>query len=248
MRKLSRFVLAPAALLAIAGSLALAADQTILGRALTVKNPSDATKRKLVGIAKEKGSPNVIVGNPTVSGSAGGAILRFVALGASSSDQSFVLPQGTSSSGKPFWTAVGSTGFKYRDSRGEQGPVKLAFIKRTPSANFLIKAQVSGRNGPVNVVPPNPGTSGFMTLKIGTGTSGERYCVQYGTESQITNKGTKLFRAKKPLAQGCPGGGPPTTTTTTLVTTTTTSSTTTTTLMYGSPSRAFLALPGDLLD
>jgi hypothetical protein len=226
-------------MLAVAGSLALAADQTILGRVLTVKNPGDPIKRKIVGVGKEKASPNTIVGNPTTIGPTGGGIVRVIANGGSSSDQSFALPQGTSSSGKPFWVATGSTGYKYRDSKGDQGPVKGVTIKRSGSGNFLIKVTLSGRNGAVNVTPPNPGTSGFVTLEIGQ-VAGERYCVQYGPESQIKNNGTKLFRAKKPLNQGCPGAATTTTTTPT--------STTTTTTIYGSPSRAFLSVAADLLD
>lgn len=241
MRKLSRFVLVPAAALAIAGGLALAADQTILGSKIIVKNPGDVTKRKVIGSGKEKASSNTIVGDPTQAGPAGGAILRVIALGASSSDQSFVLNQGTSSSGKPFWSASGSTGFKYRDSKGEQGPVKSVQIKKSGSGSFLIKASLSGKNGAINVVPPNPGTSGFVTLQIGVG-GGERYCVQFGPESKIKNSGTKLFSAKKPTAEGCPAGGGTTTTTTTPTTTTTT------TTIYGSPSRAFLVQVADLLD
>jgi hypothetical protein len=240
MRKLSRYIFIPVALLAVAGSLALAADQTILGRVLTVKNPGDPIKRKIVGVGKEKASPNTIVGNPTLAGPTGGGVLRVIANGGTPSDQSFALPQGTSSTGKPFWVATGSTGFKYRDSKGDQGPVKSVTIKRSGSGSFLIKASLSGRNGTINVTPPNPGTSGFVTLQIGQ-VVGERYCVQYGPESQIKNSGTKLFRAKKPLNQGCPGA--PSTTTTTTPTTTTT-----TTTIYGSPSRAFLTQAADLLD
>jgi hypothetical protein len=233
-------VLVSAVVLAVAGSLAYAADQTILGRVLTVKNPSDPSRRKIVGVAKEKASPNTIVGNPTTAGPTGGGVLRVIANGGTPTDQSFALPQGISSSGRPFWVATGSTGYKYRDSRGDQGPVKSITIKRSGSGNFLIKATLSGRNGAVNVTPPNPGTSGFVTLQIGQ-VAGERYCVQYGPESQIKNNGTKLFRAKKPLNQGCPGAVSTTTTTTPTTTTTTTT-------IYGSPSRAFLTPAADLLD
>lgn len=239
MRKVSRLVLVSAVGMAVAGSLALAADQTILGRVLTVKNPGDPIKRKVVGVGKEKASPNTIVGNPTLAGPSGGGILRVIANGGTGSDQTFLLPQGTSSTGKPFWVATGSTGFKYRDSKGDQGPVKGVTIKRSNSGNFLIKATLTGRNGAVNVLPPNPGTSGYITLELGQ-VLGERYCVQYGPESQIKNNGTKLFRAKKPLNQGCPGAVSTTTTTPT--------STTTTTTIYGSPSRAFLTVAADLLD
>lgn len=268
MRSFSRF-LAVATGIACAAGLAFAAEQTILGKSLTVKDPKpgvDATKRKIAGVGKEKGSPNTIVGNPTLAGSAGGAILQVFAFGGTSSNQAFVLPQGTSSTGKPFWSQAGTTGFKYKDSKGDQGPVKSVSLKRSASGAFSIKAKVAAKNGPVNVVPPNPGTSGCVALKLGIGAAGDRYSLQFGPDSQIKNSGAKLFKAKKPTLEGvCPGGGPTTTTTsttsttgttgsttsttgTTGSTTSTTTSTTTTTTLYGSPSRAFLAAPVDLLD
>jgi hypothetical protein len=47
---------------------ALAADQQILGSQLVVKNPSTTDKRSFVGKAKERTSPNAIVGNPAIDG------------------------------------------------------------------------------------------------------------------------------------------------------------------------------------
>jgi hypothetical protein len=67
MRFHRKFVLGVAGMVAAAG-LAYAADQTILGSQLLVKNPSTAAKRKVVGKGKEVGSPNTIVGNPTGPG------------------------------------------------------------------------------------------------------------------------------------------------------------------------------------
>jgi hypothetical protein len=272
MQNFSRF-LAAAAGIACAASLAFAAEQTILGRSLTVKDPKpgvDATKRRIASASKEKGSSATIVGDPTLAGSAGGAILQVFAFGATSSNQSFVLPQGTSSTGKPFWTATDTIGpgFKYKDPKGDNGPVESVRLKRSPSGKFSIEVEIAGKNGEVNVVPPNPGTSGCVALKLGIAASaGDRYSLQFGPDSQFTQNSAKLFKAKKPQFEGvCPGGGPTTTTTTsttttmvttttsststtapTVPTTTTTTSTTTTTL-YGSPSRAFLARAVDLLD
>jgi hypothetical protein len=245
MRHASKF-LAAAAGLACAAGLAFAADQTILGKSLTVKQkPGDATSRKITASGKEKGSSNTLVGNPTLSGSAGGAILEVFANGGTSTSQTFTLAQGTSSTGKPFWSAAGSTGFKYKDGKGDQGAVKAAQIKRTPSGNFSIKVKLAGKNGTVNVVPPNPGTSGCVALTLTQNGSGDRYSVQFGTDSQIKNSGDKLFKAKKPTLEGiCPSGPPVSTTTSTTTPVTTTTSTT----IYGSPSRAFLATPVDLLD
>jgi hypothetical protein len=81
-------------------------------------------------------------------------------------------------------------------------------IKRTGGGRFTIESAVLGLNGPVEVVPPNPGTDAFMTLAP---EAGDRYCVQYGPESHITNDGPFFFSARGPVNKGCP----PTTTTTT---------------------------------
>ena len=132
MRSFSKF-LAIAAGLGCAASLAWAADQTILGKSLTVKQkPGDTASRKITGTGNEKGSPNTLIGNPTLSGSAGGAILDVFANGANSTSQRFTLPSGTSSTGKMFWVQSG-TGFKYKDAKGDQGPVKSVIIKASPS-------------------------------------------------------------------------------------------------------------------
>jgi hypothetical protein len=96
-------------------------------------------------------------------------------------------------------------GFAYRDRLGEQGPVTDVVIKRTGGGRFTIDAAVLGLNGPVIVVPPNPGTDAFMTLKLGLAPeAGDRYCVQYGPESAITNTGAFFFKAEDPVEKGCP--------------------------------------------
>jgi len=219
---------------------AFGADQTIKGKGLTVKDGSSGTdpaKRKISGKAAEKNSPNTLAGDPVT----GGGTLEIQANGSNPTSQTFVLNQGISSTGKPFWSTAGNSGFKYKDSRGDQGPVKSLLIKRSPGGNFTIKATVTGRNGTVVIVPPNPGTDGCMAVTLGGG--GDRYSVQFGPESQVKNNGAKLFKAKKPTLEGICPGGPATTTTTT-----TTTAPTTTTTLYGSPSRAFLDRALDLLD
>ena len=54
--------------LLLGATIASAADQTILGSQLLVKNPSTPEKRTVVGKAKESASPNTIVGDPTLNG------------------------------------------------------------------------------------------------------------------------------------------------------------------------------------
>jgi hypothetical protein len=187
--------------LGLVGGWAVASDQTVLGKSFIVKNPSSADKRKVTSSAKELNSANTITGDPTLSGSAGGAILTIIANGASPSTQTFNLPQGTSVSGKFFWKASGTSGFKYKDGKGEQGPVKTVIIKKNLSGVFTIKAVIRGKNGALNVVPPDPGTDGFVTLKIGGG--GDRYCLQFA-DGQVKNVDASLFKVRRPTTEGCP--------------------------------------------
>jgi hypothetical protein len=230
------------------------ADQTILGKSFSVKaKPGDARKTKVDGSASEKRSDNTLVGDPTGGGSAGGAILTVFANGGTPSMQTFVLDQGTSSKGKPFWSGSAAKGFSYKDPQGEQGPVTSVSIKTSPSGTFSINASIAGKNGPVSIVPPDPGTDACFALQLGVdGTSGDRYDVPFGPGSKLTNKDATLFKAMKPPAEGvCPFGPTTTTTaapttttsstsTTTAAPTTTTTTTSTTTTTMASPSGAFL--------
>ena len=43
--------------------------------------------------------------------------------------------------------------------------MKTVIIKKNLSGVFTIKVVVRGKNGPINVVPPDPGTDGFVTLE-----------------------------------------------------------------------------------
>lgn len=180
--------------------------QTILGKSLSVKDSSagsDSSKRRIVGSAKEKRSANVLVGDPTLSG----AILQIFADGTSPSAQEFILPQGMTSSGRPFWSGSTANGFVYRDLRGDQGAVKAVSIKRSTGGSFSIKVVVNGKHGALNVLPPNPGTDGCMALQLGISplTVGDRYSVRFGPESAIHNADATLFKASKPtLEEYCP--------------------------------------------
>ncbi len=180
---------------------ARAADQTILGKTLIVRDPSGPDRRKITGVAKETGSANVIVGDPTLAGSAGGALLTVAANGGTPTVQAFALPQGTSVSGKSFWRESTGTGYRYKDGKGEQGPVRTVLIKKNTDGAFSIKVSVIGKNGPVNVLPPNPGTDGWLTLELG---SGDRYCVLFGADGTVINKNGTLFKVRGPQAEGCP--------------------------------------------
>src|SRR4029453_15025106 len=90
-QKMRRIVLG----LLLGTTVAQAADQTILGSKLLVKNPSTAEKRQVSGSAKEKASPDTLVGDPTVNG----ATLTVRAEGATPTEQTFPLPQGSNAKG-----------------------------------------------------------------------------------------------------------------------------------------------------
>jgi hypothetical protein len=194
-------VLACAAIAVATIAPARAADQTIRGFQLVVNNPkpADSTQRTVVVSASEDDSPNTITGMPT--GTTAAAFLEVIANGANPTAQVFPLHQGTAGNGRPFWRAVGSTGFRYRDPRGEQGPVKSVLIVKTGRGTFRLKARLLGENGLLDVVPPNPGTDGFVTLTL---PGGDRYCVQFGPDAVSRNRFDELWRVRRPETEGCP--------------------------------------------
>src|SRR5262245_7390604 len=185
------------ALTMAAAPTARAADQTILGSQLVVTNPSTPERRKVVAKAKEVGSTDTILGSPA----AGGATLSIAVSGGTPSAQTFALRMGTSAlTGKPFWSGDAERGFKYKDSRGENGPVKAAQLKRSGGGTFQLKAVAVGKLGAIEVVPPDLGTDGCVRLEVGGG--GDTYHVRFGADGQVTNDGTKQFKVVKPTVAG----------------------------------------------
>lgn len=205
---------------------AMPAEFNVLGNQLLVKNPSTPDKRKVVVKAKEKDSPDLLVGNPVLNG--GNAYVR--AEGANPSEQIFALPQGTNAKGKPFWAGDATKGFTYKDPQGENGPVKKAQIKKTSGGVFTLSFQVEGKLGTVDIVPPDPGDAGCAALQL---VGGAVYSVLF-VDGQITNKGATQFKVAKPTSEGtC---FPPETTTTTSTSSSTSSSTSTSTSVTTSTS------------
>ena len=209
--------------------IARAADQTVLGNVLIVKDPSTPDKRKITVRAKETATDDSLVGDPA----ADGATVTVTANGGTPSSETYDLPAATSpTTGKAFWTGDAVKGFKYSDAKGEAGPVRSALIKVVGGV-FQIKVVVSGKLGPVAVVPPNPGSDGCALVTIN---GGDSYSVQFA-DGKLTNNAAVLFKVAKPTSEG--SCLPPTTTTTS--TSTTTSITTTTSL----PDFPHMLPPGD---
>lgn len=169
-----------------------AADQTVLGKQLLVKDPSTADKRKIIVKAAEDATDNTLVGDPTVNG----ATFSVALYGTTETSQLFTLPQGTDAKGKPFWSGDAIKGFKYKDSAGENGPVKGVQVK-IKNGVFQMKAILSGKNGSITTVPPNAGDDACAQLSIG---SGDSYSVRFAT-GDVTNKEGKLFKVKDPTTQ-----------------------------------------------
>ena len=161
------------------------ADQTILGKSFSVKaKPGDAHKTNVDGSASEKRSDNTVAGDPTAAGSAGGAILTVFANGGTPTVQTFVLDQGMTGKGKPFWSGSADKGFSYQDPKGEQGAVTSVSIKKSPSGMFSIKASIAGNDGLDRAA--GSGTDACFALQLGVdGTSGDRYDVLFGPGSKL---------------------------------------------------------------
>jgi hypothetical protein len=184
----------------LVGAPAHAASQTILGKKLIIKDAGSPTTRKIVASAKEFSSPDTVVGDPVANGGS----LRVVAYGGTPSDETFALPAAG-------WKAIGTTGFKFLGTLVPGQPVKKVIIKKAPSGVFLVKAIVKGTFGPINTVPPSPGTDGGIMLTLG---GGDTYCVGYGgplAGGTVINTAT-AFKVINPTSESCPGAGacPPT--------------------------------------
>jgi hypothetical protein len=190
--------LIPLAVIALGAFIAApvqAADQTILGSKLQVKDPGTQYQRRVQVKAREKASPNTIVGNPTVSG----ATLTIRVDGGSMSQQTIALPASN-------WSGDATKGFKYKDGPRALSPVKSARLSKSPSGAVSLQVQLDARVATtqypvaqeVNVLPPNPGTDGCALLTIG---GGDSYSVKF-VGGQIINKGAQMYLHKKVTTEG----------------------------------------------
>jgi hypothetical protein len=206
-------------------------DQPILGRTLIIRNPRagetpsvEEKHRSFVLRGVEKATDVAgLLGDPTSDG----AVLRVVVGGASPSDETYTLdPSG--------WSGLrAGRGFIFRNtaSAPQPAPVRTVVLKRTQAGTrpprALVRVVLAGGSGTedLNVIPPDPGTDGAISLRIG----GATYCVRLGGSSGGEIKGTNDARklrivatAASPANESQP-------------------------CFQASPSRAFLDLPGSLL-
>ncbi len=193
MRSNIRGILATLAVCWLANGSADAATQAILGKKLQIRDTTgDPAKRRVSASAQERGSSDTIVGNPT----AGGATLLVIANGATDSSQTFDLP----GSG---WSPIGSLGYRWSNRGAPLNPVRRASIKKTSSGTFRLKIDVRAGNGMVDIVPPNPGSSGGFVFTIA---GGDSYCVAFGgSAGGVTQRNdARQWMMKRPTAAACP--------------------------------------------
>jgi hypothetical protein len=213
---------AAALLLLVTVGTALAADQVIVGRRFTLRDPQpggDATKRSLILLGKETGSNATLSGDPEQN--TGGAVTVFVN-GGSWTSETYAVPQGTDPGGRPFWRAIPS-GFIYKDRNGTNGPVQAMRIRLSSDATFELKIVGKGRLGPIGLLPPNPGATACVRFDIG---GGDSYHVLLPPEPSATigRNDERTFVMRDAVVRGlCPTL--PTTTSTTSSTTTSTNPT-----------------------
>lgn len=191
--------------------------QAILGLKMDVRNPSDAspTRRAILVFAQEAApSDNLLVGDPTVDG----ATLRVVTRGDTTLyDETYDLPAAgwKVTLTRHDWPVFKS--YVYSNAL-TGGPVRSLTIKssgwHTPEGQpppeepvpgqFRLKARLLGKDGPLGVVPPNPGTEAGIVLTLGTGDS---YCVAFGAAAggDILANTAARFALRRPTAEGCPG-------------------------------------------
>ncbi|MEW6270673.1 MAG: hypothetical protein AB1689_15430 [Thermodesulfobacteriota bacterium] len=173
--------------------------QPIRGKSFVVSNPKleDPSKRRITVLASEPGSAVTLDLDTLV---ANGATLTVTAAGPEVHSQTFTLPGP--------WKRVGTTGARYTDKTGANGPVKLAEVGRSASGIVKLKVTIVARPTPegapqVRVVPPDPGTHGEVVLQV---SGGDAYCVGFGGAAggAVVNKGSLLFKVTNPTAAVCP--------------------------------------------
>ena len=183
--------------------LAFAADQPLLGKSLDVTSPPTGSPgiRKVIARALEHASDATVAGDPTIPANSTGGMLQIFLEGATPSAQTFTLPQGIARSGRPFWSPVAPAGFEYVDRYREHGPVAKLRIRREESGTMRLVVKLRGSVATLAITPPNPGTAGALTLALG---AGDRYCVRFGADGRVRNRGDRAFGVTSVTSQGCP--------------------------------------------
>jgi hypothetical protein len=147
---------------------------------LSVKNPSGPESRRVTYKAvAPRDAGLTLFGNPL----SGGATFK-VKLDAVT--QCFSMPAAG-------WSRFGPT-FRYRDPGGVYGPIKVAQWRQTGNGAFVNKVVITGKNGQVDIVPPDPGVQGDTNFHVVVGNAD--YCASTAGGTINPNDG-ETFKAKK---------------------------------------------------
>jgi hypothetical protein len=157
-------------------------------KSFEVKNPSTPEARKVRYTAKALGLYAPSFGY--LAGLGAGLTVKV-----DDTTQCFFLPPGNS------WAQKSAgNGYTYRDSTGVYGPVKVMSVRRANNGTFQTKAVILGKNGTLDLVPPNPGVRGDVRLTLG---NGDEYCASTAGGTVVKND-AKVFKAKNaPAPAAC---------------------------------------------
>jgi hypothetical protein len=185
--------------LLVLAALAQAAEQPLPGTSLTIQNPNgDPLRRKIVVQSKTPaGSAMALPGDPA----ADGATLHLETTGAVAVTQDFPLPAAG-------WSTLPGARFKY-GNRLVGGPVKTVQLQRSASGVVRLKVLIRGKDGPLAIVPPNPGDAASVVLTVA---GGDTYCMTFGGPAGGVEPrdDAKAWQIRGSLATACPAPPPAT--------------------------------------
>jgi hypothetical protein len=170
---------------------ARAAETLALGKSFVAKDPSFGVvgpKRRVTAKGQSPAGGIAIVADPTVGGAA-------LTVETNTASQTIPLPA-------LGWRAI-RNGFGYTDPDGAFGPAKRITVKTNSQGVLTLKLSLSGANGQLDILPPNPGTEAAVGLAI----DDDAYCIHFGgvAGGTIANDGNRKFRVQRPVAVGpCP--------------------------------------------
>lgn len=172
---------------------ALAADVAVRGRRMVVReDPAGEVNRRVVIVGR---APTT---GATFEAPLAGAYLRvFVDGGEGVQSQLFFLePEG--------WSPV-SGGYRYSGHGANENPVEEVLVTIEPGKPARIRVVLNGGLGtePLNLVPPDPGTSGGLSI----GATGDVFCVVFGGDAGGTthSDSPSVWRIRHATGDGpCP--------------------------------------------
>jgi hypothetical protein len=151
---------------------------------LVVKSGKTPESRRVTYKATSaRGQGGLLFGNPVLAGAK-------LNLQVDAEDQCFSMP----ASG---WIRDGRA-YKYRDREGQNGPVKVAWLRQVSNGSIQNKVVIDGKRVPVEIVPPNPGIRGDTNFNIGA----SQYCASTagGTIHPNTDRTFKATKAPAPAS------------------------------------------------